>query len=1717
MSNTSDPKPTPPDQPDPTKAGAKPDGAKPGEREHTGGSSYEFQLPADGSYSDLPPVPQQAANDASAAHAALPPRPTTTRPSSGSFDFIDLGDIDPAMLPGSGLHHLPPVPPAPVRAPAEPMLLTPTDDALALPPLAATGNSSVTFSLPVPTAGPSSFTLGGEVLDLADFPADPASGVASVPDIGSLYPTADPPSSFILGESIPAVPAAPDSSGSFVFPLPEVPTADPASFAGRPALADLDLPMADPGSFVMGDALPPTGTPTPDLESELGMTDPNDAIAPASGWLHPYTPKPPADANRAAAVPPAASPPAPTGRSSYEFTLPDGMKTYSDMPPVAAPDPEDPSAAHAAPVPPPPVTGRHADVSFDFEFGELLEGVPLSDPELKAKVAAPGAPLLTPTDGVIHLPPARDPAAAAGNLEPVDPVAPASGWLDADVLSIPVGGAPPLVPTAEPVSGASDPIPADSPDSSDIFSGSRTAPALPVEYSDVIAATAYGTATPPDAGRPVEPHRPSDVALSFDGPPGGSTVHDGGSDDLPLADEFDSGTLTIAPSDAPSSIHDLPDPGAADSLFDSARLADTPDLPPGAALDDAADYGTGPAYSADASSILGDLSDPELTGADSSSVRVEAPGVGRTLTGGRAEDAFELTVSDDPVPADLFDVPSEGTAADATDWQSQSGSDLFAEPRTAHEIDLDAERAGTVEPVDPDLTGDQSSLTSAPSSIFSGSRPVTGSAGSADVRIGTPDPADELAEAEPFDADAAEFTDHPTLAGTAERETDRTQATPSKAARRASSGDFELPPVAPAADDGGVIDWDAAALADGADATRGIPKDASLSAIMRGLADDSSETPTRTSQPVARIGDDDDGTPMVTVDWMAASGEGSAVSEAQAEAAKTAPTKPKDKDRKAKEEAGDRGKKKPARVADAGTDEAQKRKPSRPAPAERADADDSGEWENRKPAKKGGGLVVGLLLGAVVAGGASAGAYFGGLVPNGEKTAEVKPKPNGGTDPNAPTGPGTPPPPVAAVASARDAFAAGDTARALQALKDKPPATTEERAAAGYVRLFAKVQELGKATAAADDADLAAARADLKAVIADADAAKTAEGEKRAVAASVRLGVSYEVAGNAAEARKVFADAKAQFPKHAAVFEALIDRLDADKAGPGASFRAPRFTPEEAQRVLFAVSVLLIDDAPTTDDPEPGVAYWKAIKFSREGKYKEAIDAIREAKEAHVKRAKALAGRGLNPLTDPLEQMFPRSCDQLAAYWTLQKELYANPATAEAMKANVLAKRLDALVKAEEDWLIAKVEAAKLKTELKDAKAEVAKSDAAAKKAAADKLSAETALDKAAADLKAKQKEKDDLLAALAAELKPAKVLPEKWTPADLIAGVKVAAGLASGADAQRVVKAEAAAKAAEVAAKAAAEKLAADTKKLNEKYDTDTARLKADNVADLKALKDGNAEDVKKLTDKFAADAKKVTDDHLAAVKKLKDASDAAVKEEQAKTDAERRAAALKEIAFQKQLANAVTPAQAVDIWLPVLTDLRRASDADPAMAVAARALTSAVPDSEDAAKAHTVNGMALLLKGDFAAAKDAFQAARRNPAYVAAKGKAWAKAADAGLEAIDDPLAPYRRPVVTPPTDPRAAAKSLDAGIVAYKAGKYDTAAAALLDAAKNDPADPVAWYYLGAVRLALGDAKQAEKDIGQGAEREKASPLPARTVSAALAPIQGAVRDAIDRARP
>ena len=268
----------------------------------------------------------------------------------------------------------------------------------------------------------------------------------------------------------------------------------------------------------------------------------------------------------------------------------------------------------------------------------------------------------------------HDPDAAVGNLEPVDPVSPASGWLDSDVPLPQVGARPPAEPLSVEQADLFEAPPQI--ESSDIFSTGAAPPAKPSGGSDVLSATAYGEAAP---ANPDKPTRPSEIALSFDQPPGGSTIDSNDdSGDLPVAEEVP----------------------YIDPLFDSARLGTA------SPLDDAPEYGSTPEITQDASSILADLSNPgDVTINDSSAIRLESPGVDRTLNHPSSGTEFDLTIGAGEIPPEL--AAAAEAAESGVPWPRKNPSD--PDRRTTPEIDIDSER---VQPVDPRLRPDD------PSSIF---------------------------------------------------------------------------------------------------------------------------------------------------------------------------------------------------------------------------------------------------------------------------------------------------------------------------------------------------------------------------------------------------------------------------------------------------------------------------------------------------------------------------------------------------------------------------------------------------------------------------------------------------------------------------------------------------------------------------------------------------------------------------------------------------------------------------------------------------------------------------------------------------------------------------------------------------------------------------------------------------------------------------------------
>jgi hypothetical protein len=1382
-------------------------------------------------------------------------------------------------------------------------------------------------------------------------------------------------------------------------------------------------------------------------------------------------------------------------------------------------------------------------------------------------------------------------SAAGSDSGPVRAVAPSSGWFTPTDGEGPAAVTP---PTDAIEAELADPLPhTGHGEGSDIFaSAPPPASRLAGDHSDVIAATASWDAEPArPAGRP-DGARPSEIALTFDQPPGGSTIQEP-ADDLPEAEE-----VLEAEAVGGDSLFD-----EASGPLDSARLADAPDFgaPAGGRHED------------DASSILADLIEPAPQArADTSAVRLDDPGV-------------EATLSDEPAPAGFAHDPADGTV----DFSADSGSDLFAGSRADRDagprFELTPEAPGKVDPFEALDEAEEPSLSSAPSSIFTAPTPPA-SRGS--------DPA----------ADAVEFSDHPdpAAAGVVDFDAvagpapDRTTFSPvpdddaldltdpdRPALPHPSSGD-----VLGRAGEEGDLDWligssarDAAGSSAGPASgilsrSRQPNKDVDMSdhtdEEVAGLPEGFAPQPAAPARGsgTARPVTGQPSTGSVEVDWVSASSHEEPIPSELAEPS--------------------RGRRPGRADSDPGTDDYPSGSDTSPA---------AGAGVNRRAG-------VGILLGLLLGGGIASGVFLSGAVDPSGGTKPVaglpvvSPPPNNGGSASGPPG-GAATPPAAGpvtVADARAALAAGDPARALKAIEAAGATTPEGKAARGQARFLARLRELAPdAAAPADDAALKDARADLEAVVNDPEAGKTAEGEQAAVRAAVHLGLTHELAGAPAKAREVYTAAAAKFPKAADVFRAAVDRLDATAPPRPAGTTSHRLAPADAARLAAAAAFLFVQDAPAAPAAEPAEAgglFWRAANLAAGGKYADAAATIDRAKAAHQARARALAGRGLNPLTDPLEQIFPRTCDDLKVYWELRRTLYEHPGVGAVVRADGLGKALDAFAgyKTERDTAVATAKTAgeklavtekgllaekaalktekdaaeklaaalktekaageKLVTDLTKAKADVVaftKEAETAKKMADDFGTKAKSLDVALAAAEKGRQDADATLAGIAAELRAGKLLPEKYAPAELLAATKSAVSRATGPDLTSLLppgvsggigSAATTGTLLDLAARtgkadAAAKKAVADLAAATETYRTESARTKADYEKAAKAAADEHAVALKKTADEAAAvltrtktdadklltktkdDADKLltrtkTDADTAVTKAKTAATDAVTKAKadaaaevtKAMTDAattvtklkadytaalaaaEKKAAdeaaagkaalAAAEKQFRADLADAISPADALKLWLPLLVELRRPADADPALAAAARVLKTAPPGSDDAGRAQTLSALALVLKGDLAGARRLFEAARRSPAYAPTKD--WARAADVGLASLSDPTAPARVAVdASPRRDPLAAARSLDAGIAAYNAGRYDVAERALAEAAVQDSANPLPWYFLGAARWAGGNPTQAREDFRQGAERERQSGAPARALGAALAPIQGPARTALEAARP
>lgn len=272
--------------------------------------------------------------------------------------------------------------------------------------------------------------------------------------------------------------------------------------------------------------------------------------------------------------------------------------------------------------------------------------------------------------------------------------------------------------------------------------------------------------------------------------------------------------------------------------------------------------------------------------------------------------------------------------------------------------------------------------------------------------------------------------------------------------------------------------------------------------------------------------------------------------------------------------------------------------------------------------------IVGLAGGIVVGVGGCAAAWLAGFVPgSGSKNnTPVVTRPN--------------PTPAADLTDGFALLQAGELDKALSALQGVEP-TPAVRVAMGKARWLQYLRQCRQnQTAPSADGD------EAKAAKEDFSQADSPEGV-------LWLGLMYESLGQTDAARKHYSDAKEKYkdqPEQARIFQAALDRLEA-RAGTPRNRAANR-------AIGMAMFVLLAEAGPVVPE-EAGFRFWEALKLAKKHEYSAAQTALAAAKKAHDERRVLLAEQGSNPKSDPLEEIFLRSCDELAEYWALCAALHS--------------------------------------------------------------------------------------------------------------------------------------------------------------------------------------------------------------------------------------------------------------------------------------------------------------------------------------------------------------------------------------------------------------------------------------------------------------------------
>jgi hypothetical protein len=637
-----------------------------------------------------------------------------------------------------------------------------------------------------------------------------------------------------------------------------------------------------------------------------------------------------------------------------------------------------------------------------------------------------------------------------------------------------------------------------------------------------------------------------------------------------------------------------------------------------------------------------------------------------------------------------------------------------------------------------------------------------------------------------------------------------------------------------------------------------------------------------------------------------------------------------------------------------------------PAAEEGAGAEEEPAEEERPRRRRGGAAAFasGGVLGMLVGAGVCVGLWVAGIVPN-------------GSGPAAPPSQGSPRPPVNAGPAVeapsldriKKSLLAGDISQAMEnANKMGANEDPEFLTARGEALWLSSLQQLVQENKAPTKDDLAKLDTVTKAKE-DLTKANTPD-------AVFWLGQMAEFLESPESARAKFQEGLQKFPDQKRRFQSALDSLDARTPAKGAA--GALLSPGAIREAQWVALALLALQQPQGNPPQGGGAgtppqpggapkpdalkvepanpaeaqgeeagpdFLNAVKLAKEQKYSEAIATLEKARDIHSKVRFTRLRKAQNPLSDPVENIFLTSCDELRAYWQARDKLakagYPDLAALDKLGDNkglaVVAAKLKEAKYEDPDVARALDQLVADKKKAEDGiKAAEKKAQDATQEASKVKDDAEKKL----ADVKATLEETD----------KAKKTAEKKLT--DIQAELKTA-----GLDDADPVK----------GVQQAAEAVAA--------VDGLLAKLQERKYVPAGA---GRAE-VNKWAERILADLENPT----AAPMKL-------------------AAKNLEVVRLQNDLSDRWSPKQMLDVWLPVLSDRAQKELAPLAMKDVNRVLA----DKPNPA-ALTLKGLAARNLGNYDQARAALKEAQKGPAE--GPDAKWSKAAEGALQELSDPAAYY------------------------------------------------------------------------------------------------------------